>query len=104
MLDQEIAPARPVGQERTYLYQRLRIDLTALWRAGRAAPAIPPPSGGSRGGQLLGYAHFTLSKLEKNATESVPASPNPKSHDRYFRSTSVPVLVFSDDVVFMMWF
>jgi hypothetical protein len=97
MLDQEIAPARPIGQERTYFYQRLRIDLAALWRAGRATPATLP-GGRSFGGQLLCDAHFSPSKLQKNATDSVPASPTRKSSDRYFRSKSSLSLYFP-----MMW-
>src|SRR4029077_1692447 len=98
MLDQEIAPARPFGQERTHFYQRLRIDLTALWRARRATPASPPGAW-SFGGQLLSETHLTPSKLQKNATESGPASPSRKSSDRYFRSISFLSLYFP-----MMWF
>ena len=39
MLDQQIAPARPVGEQRAHLVERRRIDLTALGRARRPAPA-----------------------------------------------------------------
>jgi hypothetical protein len=38
MLDQEIAPALAVAEQRPYLFARLRIDLTALWGARRPAP------------------------------------------------------------------
>ena len=47
MLDQQIAPARPVGEQRADFVERLRIDLAALGRArrpasaGRAAPPEP---------------------------------------------------------------
>ena len=44
MLDQEIAPARPVGEQRAHFIERLRIDLAALGRARRPAAA------GLRGG------------------------------------------------------
>ena len=42
MLDQEIAPPRPVGQQRQHLLERLRVDLPALRRARRPAPASAP--------------------------------------------------------------
>jgi hypothetical protein len=42
MFDQEIAPALAVAKERPYLFARLRIDLTALWRTRRPAPAASP--------------------------------------------------------------
>jgi hypothetical protein len=32
VLDEQIAPARPINEERLHLFQRLWIDLTALWR------------------------------------------------------------------------
>jgi hypothetical protein len=40
VLDQEIAPARPVGQERLHLVERLRIDLAALRGPAGAAAAF----------------------------------------------------------------
>ena len=61
MLNQEIAPARPIGQECTHFNQRLRVDLTALWRAGRATPATSPVLGG----QLLRDAHFSPPNYRK---------------------------------------
>ena len=39
MLDQQIAPARPVGEQRAHLVERRRVDLAALGRARRPAPA-----------------------------------------------------------------
>ena len=39
MLDEQIAPARPIGQQRQHVGERDRIDLTALGRTGRPAPA-----------------------------------------------------------------
>ena len=39
MLDQQVAPARPVGEQRAYLIERRRVDLAALGRARRPAPA-----------------------------------------------------------------
>jgi hypothetical protein len=45
MLDQQIAPARPVGEQRAHFYKCLRIDLPALWGARRAATATPRNSG-----------------------------------------------------------
>ena len=39
MLDQQVAPARAVGQQRRDLVERLRIDLAALGRAARLAAA-----------------------------------------------------------------
>ena len=44
VLDQQVAPARPVAEQRLHLVQRLRIDLAALGRAARplaAAPSCP---------------------------------------------------------------
>jgi hypothetical protein len=38
MLDQKIAPALAVAKQRSDLFVRLRIDLTALWGARRPAP------------------------------------------------------------------
>ena len=39
MLDQQIAPARPVGEQRAHLVERRRVDLAALGRARRPAAA-----------------------------------------------------------------
>src|SRR5206468_1125155 len=39
MLDHKIAAALAVAEESAYLFARLRIDLTAFWRARRPAPA-----------------------------------------------------------------
>ena len=49
MLDQQIAPARPVGEQRAHFVERLRIDLATLGRARRtaaAACAVGPRNGG----------------------------------------------------------
>jgi hypothetical protein len=43
MLDQKIAAARPVGQERLNFIKRLGVDLAAL--RGRRRPAAAAPSG-----------------------------------------------------------
>ena len=40
MLDQQIAPARPVGQQRPHFVERRRVDLAALW-ACAAAGGVP---------------------------------------------------------------
>ena len=37
VLDQQIAPARPVGQQRAHLRERRGVDLAALRRARRPA-------------------------------------------------------------------
>src|SRR5262245_33578418 len=37
MLDQEIAPARRIAEQRTHLIERSRVDLAALRRLARAA-------------------------------------------------------------------
>jgi hypothetical protein len=42
MLDQEIAPARPVAEQRLNFVKRLGIDLAALRGCRRAATAAPP--------------------------------------------------------------
>ena len=43
VLDQEIAPARPVAQQRAHLLERRRVDLAALGRLrGAAAGRVPP--------------------------------------------------------------
>ena len=39
MLDQQIAPARPVAEQRDDLVERLRVDLAAFRRAARAVLA-----------------------------------------------------------------
>ena len=39
ILDQQVAPARPVGQQRPHFIERQRVDLAALGRARRPAPA-----------------------------------------------------------------
>ncbi len=57
MLDQQIAPARPVGEQRPDFDQRLRIDLASLGRARRAASA-GARAGGNRGGPMVCDAHL----------------------------------------------
>ena len=56
MLDQQIAPARPVGEQRAHLLERRRIDLAALGRARRpaaAAGAVAPPSDAAESGMFM---------------------------------------------------
>jgi hypothetical protein len=40
MLDQEVAPARPVAQEGPHLVEGARVDLAALGGARRAPPGL----------------------------------------------------------------
>ena len=42
MLDQEIAPARPITKQRAHFIKRLEIDLPALGRASRPSAAAAP--------------------------------------------------------------
>ncbi len=39
MLDQQVAPARAVGEQRAHFVERLRVDLAAFGRARRPAAA-----------------------------------------------------------------
>jgi hypothetical protein len=48
MLDQEIAPALAVAQQRAHLRQRLRLDLAALGRLARAVAASQTSIVGAR--------------------------------------------------------
>jgi hypothetical protein len=41
VLDQQIAAARPIGEQPANFHQRLRIDLAAFGGARRAPPATP---------------------------------------------------------------
>ena len=50
MLDQEIAPARPVGQQALNFFERRGVDLTAL----RGLPGAPPAAAGTVKTQRLG--------------------------------------------------
>jgi hypothetical protein len=61
MLDQQIAPAFAVAEERAYLLARLRIDLTALWRAWRPTPPASPAAAavGRNSRRLLHEAHYS---------------------------------------------
>ena len=61
VFDQQIAPARPVGEQRTHFIERLRIDLAALGGARRAAAAVAR----RRLHVLLGNTHFALLRREK---------------------------------------
>ena len=61
VFDQEIAPARPVGQQRAHFIQRLGVDLTALGRTRRPALARPR----RRLHVLACNAHFVLPTREK---------------------------------------
>ena len=58
MLDQEIAPAFALAKERAHLFERLRIDLAALRRARRPAPAGSPAVVRRQSRRRLGQAHF----------------------------------------------
>jgi hypothetical protein len=40
MLDQQVAPARPVAQEGLHVGEGTRVDLAALGGAGRAPPGL----------------------------------------------------------------
>jgi hypothetical protein len=40
MLDQQVAPARPIAQERLHLVEGAGVDLAALGGAGRTPPAL----------------------------------------------------------------
>ena len=42
MLDQQVAPPLALAEQRAHLIERLRIDLPALRRTRRTAPAAPP--------------------------------------------------------------
>jgi len=48
MLDQEIAPALALAQQRAHLYQRLRLDLASLGRFARAVAASQTSIVGAR--------------------------------------------------------
>ena len=50
VLDQQVALARPVAEQRAHLVERLRIDLAALGRARRAAGALARRSPRTAGG------------------------------------------------------
>src|SRR5271156_4493059 len=61
MLDEQIAPARPVGEQREYFFVGLRIDLAALRRSRRPAPAGSPALVGRQWRRRLGQAHYSSS-------------------------------------------
>ena len=48
MFDQQIAPARPIGQKRLDFLQRLKVDLPALRRARRTPATAGPVATGRR--------------------------------------------------------
>jgi hypothetical protein len=52
MLDQQVAPARTVGEQRFNLCRRLRVDLAALGRPAGTIARTP-----DRRGRLLDDAH-----------------------------------------------
>jgi hypothetical protein len=60
MLDQKIAAALAVAKERAYLFARLRIDLTAFWRARGPTPPAPAAAAVIRGhrGRQVHEAHY----------------------------------------------
>ena len=58
MLDQEIAPARPVGEQRAHLVERRRIDLAAFGRARRPALAGAPAAKARRSLDIHGVTLF----------------------------------------------
>ena len=65
MLDQQIAPARPVAEQRAHLVERRRVDLAALRRLRRAALASgpdPPCSVGVTGASIESPWLFFLEK------------------------------------------
>jgi hypothetical protein len=62
VLDEQIAPARPVAKEREHFFERLGIDLTALRRARRPAPAGSPALLGRQLRRRLGQAHHSSSR------------------------------------------
>ncbi len=67
MLDQQVAAARPVGQQRAHLLQCDRIDLTALRRPQRPTAAF---AADVRGFDVRHWrAHNYLRKRKKNAFE-----------------------------------
>ena len=65
MLDEQIAPARPVGEQRKHFLERFRIDLTALRGARRAAPPGSPAVVGRQCRRRLGQAHCVLFRAQK---------------------------------------
>src|SRR5262245_42390083 len=80
MLDQQIAPAWPIGQERANFHHRLRINLAALRCTRRATPAAA--AGRSSRADLFRNAHLSLSKHQTTASGPASTSPSPKLTDR----------------------
>jgi hypothetical protein len=65
MFDQQVAPARPVRQQRANFFESLCIDLAALWRARWTAAAAALSRRGT-GGALFCNAHYSsISYAEK---------------------------------------
>jgi hypothetical protein len=94
VLDQQVAPARPVGEQRAHLLQSGEVDLAALGGASRAATAGPPNIADCT---LIGNAHFSHLLLPVKSRSTVPlASPRLKSIDRQFLLLSSLRLVFSN--------
>ena len=56
MLDQQIAPARRVAEQRAHLVERRRIDLAALGRAAR--PALAAAAAARR--RILGFERVVM--------------------------------------------
>src|SRR5207249_1085529 len=68
MLDQEIAPARAIAQQRAHLRQRLRLDLTAF---GRLARAVAP----AQSSAIVGACVHLQSKPNQNSPTMRPSGP-----------------------------
>jgi hypothetical protein len=62
VLDQEIAPARPVPQKRAHILESLQVDLPALGRPPRFAAAARNAAGRGRH-HCFGNVHRLLSRV-----------------------------------------
>ena len=60
MLDEEIAPALALAEQRAHFIERPRIDLTALRRARRPAAAGSTVAIGRQSRRMLVHAHLSL--------------------------------------------
>jgi hypothetical protein len=77
MLDEEIAATLAIAKERTYLLERLRIDLAALWRARRPTPSATAAVAaiGRRSRRQVHKGHYLLANC-KNLTVIAQTRPN----------------------------